>query len=761
MKSGLRYHLTALAAVLVMLGSHLAGTWLSSRTEKQMGAVCGLGGLRTELLLLATHVDDLVTARQRNWTAEEREALRLIDAKLKAVESIMKALDWRMLPVITPTSETNGNSELLVSLDEQWSHVREAARNAVIGQQVLHNRDEIRRRTIRLVHNTDFLVEKTQQAHSRNVRLVRWVGLACFAVVAALFLLLIAQIHLALLRPLRQLSDRLRLLSTGNLQAETHMPLTLRGQFMKIAEHTNAFMDRFRRADQTKDRFLATMSHEIRTPMNGVVGFLDNLRETDLNERQRQYVRLIDSSARSLLNVINEILDFSKLSSGKMELEEVAFDLSSLLQERVAVGRQIVRGKRVKVSLEMADQEPLIIRSDPTRLRQVLDNLVSNAAKFTEGGEILLKLQRQGRNDGKTALIFSVTDTGIGISEDRIPRLFEAFTQAESSTTRRFGGTGLGLRIAYDLVQLMGGRLNVASEVGKGTTFDFTIVVETAKPEEQVRLSDHYTITLSKGALRKFWALLVDDTPTNLFLMETICQSIGLPYRTATNGQEAVDMATKNHFDLIFMDIQMPVMDGYTAIRRIRELDDAESTQIIALTASAFQEDVDQALGVGSTGFIAKPFERNHLLLCIAEYLGIPFERHLRDRPDSCESEVDVTVRRMYDFMREQYRIGLGEIKMVLAQSVADWRPLLNDIRAYAKQNDWDRIRPIMHKLKGQLSSIGLPHHAESAATFNAAIHGDETEGLREQLDEFADELAEIFSVAEREITLQPTEPEA
>jgi CheY-like chemotaxis protein len=202
------------------------------------------------------------------------------------------------------------------------------------------------------------------------------------------------------------------------------------------------------------------------------------------------------------------------------------------------------------------------------------------------------------------------------------------------------------------------------------------------------------------------------------------------------------------------MDIQMPIMDGYTAIREIRKLDHSGGTQIIALTASAFQEDVDRALGAGSTGFLAKPFERDHLLLCIAQHLDVHVERELREPLEAHDSREGMLVRQMYDFMREQYQISLGEIKMILAQSVADWRPLLDDLRVFGRRADWDEVRTLMHRLKGQLAAIGLPLFAERAGSVTAAIRAGQTEALRGEIEAFTAELSAVFVALEQEVTL-------
>ncbi len=564
------------------------------------------------------------------------------------------------------------------------------------------------------------------------------------------------------LSPLRDMTDRMRALRDGGAPLDARVDCRAGNELGAFARNFNAFMERLQEVDQTKDRFLANMSHEIRTPLNGIIGFLENLTDTELNDQQRQYVRVIQSSARGLLRVLNDILDFSKIAAGKMELESVAFDVKTLAEEAAAVGRQMTRGKKLRVRLDAGPCDNPVVRGDPTRLRQVLHNLVSNAVKFTERGEVCLALTFDQEADGRLGVTFSVSDTGIGIRPDRMQYLFEAFGQADAGTTRRFGGTGLGLCIASNLVSLMGGALRVESRPGEGSRFWFRIVMDSARPEEKVRLSDQYIVTFSPRDLRKFWVLVVDDNPTNLFLMETICQSIGLPYMTAVNGRDAVEKARKHHFDLIFMDIQMPVMDGYTAIREIRKLENAATTQIIALTASAMQEDVEKALGVGSTGFIAKPFERNQLLMCMAEYLGIPYERRLKPAPDLHETAADATIRRMYDFMREQYRISLGEIKMILAQSVDNWRPQLEDLRVFSRKGDWEPVRRVMHQLKGQLGAIGLPEFAESAETVNMCIREERLEGLEDLIENFVKELSAVFRVLEQDTTVpSETEPGA
>lgn len=523
-----------------------------------------------------------------------------------------------------------------------------------------------------------------------------------------------------------------------------------------FAEGMDELLRRIRKESQSREKFIATMSHEIRTPMNGLLGFLSSLKETQLSDQQRQYLKIIDSSAKGLVHVINEILDFTKLRAGKLTASEVTFDLRSFAEERVALARQSARGKSLKVNLLFhGAEEPVLMRTDPSLLRQILDNLLGNGVKFTERGEVALEIQVTPMDGGRLSIDFAVRDSGIGMTQSEQDHLFKPYEQADISIARRYGGTGLGLTISHSLVELLGGRLQVKSSPGEGSCFYFTLQCAASKPEEQVHLSDLYHVKLPRTELKKHWALLVDDTLTNLFLLETICQSVGLPYRTAENGREALDLCRQQHFDLIFMDIQMPIMDGYTAIREIRKLPDAATSTIIALTASAYQEDVEKALGAGSTGFIPKPFERDQLLLCIAEALGITPERELRaaDR-ELAESPEVATVRRMHDFMREQYQLSLGEIKMLLAQTLADWRPLLDNLGSYAQQGNEQETLALLHRLKGQLAAIGLLDHSEKTVTIMEAFREGRREEGQTMILGFIQSLTRIFKLLESDVTV-------
>jgi len=542
--------------------------------------------------------------------------------------------------------------------------------------------------------------------------------------------------------------------NSGEMTDETAALLTREQHTLSPESQLKMFFSHFQKDSHSKDTFFASMSHEIRTPLNGLIGFLSNLGSTRLNDQQQQYFRIIQSSAQSLLHVINQILDFSKIKAGQMTLEEIPFDLKSLLEERFTIAKQNAKQKGLKAHLDIPDGE-LVVRTDPAKLRQVIDNLISNAIKFTERGEIVLDVKLLNTPDNAQAeLSFAVRDSGIGISLDQQKNLFNSYAQANSSVARCYGGTGLGLAISASLVSMLGGKLELKSRPGEGSCFFFTLKLARAKAAEQVHISELYAITLPPAALKKRWALLVDDTPTNLFLLETICQSIGLPYRTAENGRAALELFSRQQFDLVFMDIQMPIMDGYTAISEMRKLPGNEKTRIIALTASAFQEDIDKAYAVGANGFIPKPFERDQLLLCIADALDIIPDKQPRGTEEYNELPEAAIVRQMHDFMREQYQVSLGEIKMILAQTVADWRPLLDNLLTYAGKNNADEALAILQRLKGQLAAIGLLDFSEQTVPMMQEYRNGDPEKAREQTVVFVQSLTRIFKALETEVTV-------
>jgi two-component system, sensor histidine kinase len=429
-----------------------------------------------------------------------------------------------------------------------------------------------------------------------------------------------------------KLPDRLELVARVRHHSKGYINLLDKNAAFKALLESQKALEKAREqavaATRAKSDFLACMSHDIRTPMNAIIGIADVLTESELNAEQRNQLRVLRSAGETLLNLINDILDFSKIEAGQLHLENIGYNLPQLVADTVEITRLRAKEKGLAVEAIIDPDVPRGVLGDPTRMRQVLINLIGNAIKFTEKGGVTVRVTRDTTFPG-TRLKFSVADTGIGIPHEKQNQLFQKFMQVDSSTTRKYGGTGLGLAICKQLVEMMGGKIGVESESGRGSTFHFSLDV-----------TADATVAASGDGMAKSGAplaetavippvriLLVDDTPENRLLIQTYLKKTPHQVETAENGEVALSMFKEKSCDLVLMDMQMPVMDGYTATREIRKWEQSSGrkpTPVVALTSHAMSEDAKKSLDAGCTDHVVKPIRKARLLEVIAQYAPKP-----------------------------------------------------------------------------------------------------------------------------------------
>jgi len=482
-------------------------------------------------------------------------------------------------------------------------------------------------------------------------------------------------------------------------------------------------------ASQTKSDFLASMSHEIRTPMNAIIGIAELLAKTPLSPEQDRYVQIFRRAGDNLLDLINDILDLSKVEASQLELERTGFSLNDLLGKVAEMVADRAHEKGLALVCEIAPNVPSDRIGDPTRLRQVLLNLLGNAIKFTQSGEVTLRVTLAAEISVPGALRFTVSDTGIGIPAEKLGTVFERFTQADSSTTRRYGGSGLGLTISKRLVELMGGRIWVESGVGKGSVFSFAVPLEIwagAARRAAVPVG-----TDPEPLLPALNILLVEDSPDNRTITVAFLQDT--PYRVeiAENGAIACEMFAAGHYDLVLMDRQMPVMDGLTATRAIRKWEQANHrppTPIIALTASALKGDQEKFMAAGCTAYLTKPIKRAVLLQAI--------EDHSMVAPASSKED-----RSRKDAIRVRANPKFADL---IPGFLQNRRQDVIAMRGALDRGDFETVKSLGHGMKGAGGSWGFQAITDVGAALEQAAGNADTDASRKWVGELSSYLDRV-----------------
>ena len=541
--------------------------------------------------------------------------------------------------------------------------------------------------------------------------------LICIFIIIFAITTLIITLHLvskSLIRPLELLNKNAKLIGSGDLDKEIKIKNKdeigeLANSFNLMTHNLKTYIEK----NNAKNIFVANMSHEIRTPLNGILGFLHLLETTKIDEEQKDYLNEIKKSSEILLTTLNDILDFSKAEANKITLEEVSFNLKDLIKNLTLYAKSNINSD-IEILSEADADIPDNIIGDKVRLHQVLLNLLNNAKKFTEKGHIKILAKIIEKNNNNIKIMFKVSDTGIGIPKEKQQEVFEEFIQADKSTTRKYGGTGLGLAICNKIITIMGGKLNLESDIGKGSVFYFTIpfkIADNIKDELNKKVLEEITVKSAK-------ILVAEDNLTNQKLVKNLLNKFGLDCTIASNGKEALDLFKKNKYDLILLDCQMPVMDGFESASEMRKYEkenNLEPTSILALTASAFESDKEKCLSFGMNDIITKPIKMDDFINKLNKYIK-PNEKN-NDGKNT--EKISLDKEKIVGTVVLEMGLDKEDVEDLINTFFKDFIQQQSMLKSAFIEQDYAKVNEIAHSIAGASANLRIDEISIPARALN------------------------------------------